>query len=171
MKARFRRDAGRVAPHTLCQYKQYEWELLITKALEQTISKMSPSGNECFKAIRFDSDFRTKSRHKAAAKDLAGQVKHWKNMARAARRQDMRRWRIFQRNWEMDVFINEWNNGNSVILAPDVTRNGIEETIQSLRRDNAADRRGEIPTEYIARRFGLVIRNPRKHRSSPILPE
>lgn len=26
------------------------------------------------------------------------------------------------------------------------------------------DRRGKVPTEYIARRTGLVIKNPRKHR-------
>jgi hypothetical protein len=36
--------------------------------------------------------------------------------------------------------------------------------------DNAADRRDVFPTEFIGRCLGLVIRMPRRHRGSPILP-
>lgn len=81
----------------------------------------------------------------------------------------MRNWRISQRNGEIDLLLNEWQDGNTIIFPPNVTAEDIEEAVADLREQNKADRKGEVPTEYIARRTGLVIRTPRKHRKSPIL--
>lgn len=49
----------------------------------------------------------------------------------------MQRWRISQRNWEIDFPINEWNDGNTVIFSLDVTQEGIDEAVKDLREQIA----------------------------------
>ena len=83
----------------------------------------------------------------------------------------MRRWRISQRNWEIDLLTHEGQNGNTIIFAPDVTDRDIEDAVKDLRQQNADDKKVQVDTEYIARPVRLVIRTPRKHPLSPAVDQ
>ncbi|KAK2738289.1 hypothetical protein FQN55_000590 [Onygenales sp. PD_40] len=100
---------------------------------------------------RWDPAYETRDARVNSANIIQGRNNDAQRIANEEQYKRLNEWRIEVRNWEIEVLLEEWHCGNTVIFPPGTEERHIKEAVDDLRQQNRDERINPTNSFHIGR--------------------